>query len=69
MIGFASRIYATGREPRQPNEARSVEQAEAAAASIIGADEYDRMRAAGEALSDEQAQAIARAVLAGCHAP
>ena len=69
LIGFASRIYATGREPRQPNEARSVEQAEAAAASIIGADEYDRMRAAGEALSDEQAQAIARAVLAGCHAP
>ena len=69
LIGFASRIYATGREPRQPNEARSVEQAEAAAASILGAGGYDRMRAAGEALSDEQAQAITRAVLAERHAP
>ena len=64
LIGFASRIYATGREPRQPNEARSVEQAEAVVASIIGADEYDRMRAGGGTSSDEQAQAIARAVLA-----
>jgi hypothetical protein len=64
LIGFANRIYAAGKEPRQPNEARSMEQAEAAAASVLGADEYDRMRAAGEAMSDEQAQALARAVLA-----
>jgi hypothetical protein len=63
LIGFASRLYANGREPRQPNEARSVEQAEQAIVAIIGENERDRMRAAGEALSNEQAQAIARAVL------
>jgi hypothetical protein len=64
LVGFANRIYAAAKEPRQPNEARSMEQAETAAVSILGADEYDRMRAAGEVLSDEQAQALARAVLA-----
>ncbi|HKU84963.1 MAG TPA: winged helix-turn-helix domain-containing protein [Casimicrobiaceae bacterium] len=64
LLGFANRIYVAGKEPRQPNEARSAEQAEAAAMSILGADAYDRMRSAGEAMKDDQAQAIARAVLA-----
>ena len=63
LVGFANRIYAAGKEPRQPNEARSMEQAEAAAASILGADEHGRMRAAGEAMRDEEAQALARTVL------
>ena len=63
LVGFANRIYAAGKEPRQPNEARSIGQAEASAASILGAGEYGRMRAAGEAMSDEEAQALARTVL------
>jgi hypothetical protein len=40
-----------------------MEQAEAAATSILGTDEYDRMRSAGEAMSDEEARAIAQTVL------
>jgi predicted ATPase/DNA-binding winged helix-turn-helix (wHTH) protein len=63
LVGFANRIYAAGKEPRQPNEARSMEQAEAAATSILGTDEYHRIRSAGDAMSDEEARALARNVL------
>jgi hypothetical protein len=40
-----------------------MEQAEAAATSILGPDEYDRIRSAGDAMSDEEARALARNVL------
>ena len=64
LIGFASRLYTASQEPRQPNEARSMEQAEAVVASALDADEHARLRTAGEALTDEQAEALARTVLA-----
>src|SRR5207249_8954477 len=63
LIGFADRVYAANREPRQPNEALSVEQAEAAIAPNVDAPERARLLAAGEALSEAQAEALARAVL------
>jgi predicted ATPase/DNA-binding winged helix-turn-helix (wHTH) protein len=63
LIGFADRVYAADQEPRQPNEERSVEQAEAAIASTLDAQEHARLHAAGEALSEAQAEALARAVL------
>jgi tetratricopeptide (TPR) repeat protein len=63
FIGFADKVYAANQEPRQPNEARSVEQTEAAIASTLDTQEYARLRAAGEALSEAQAEALARAVL------
>jgi hypothetical protein len=63
LVGFANRVYAANREPRQPNEARSVEQAEATIASILETQEHARLRAVGEALSEAQAEALARAVL------
>jgi hypothetical protein len=63
LIGFADRVYAADQEPRQPNEARSVAQAEAAIAPTLDAQEHARLRAAGEDLSEAQAEALARAVL------
>jgi hypothetical protein len=63
LVGFANSIYAANREPRQPNEARSVEQAEATIASILETQEHARLRAVGETLSEAQAEALARAVL------
>ena len=41
-----------------------MEQAEAVVASALDADEHARLRTAGEALTDEQAEALARTVLA-----
>jgi hypothetical protein len=63
FVAFADKVYAAIQEPRQPNEARSVEQTKVAIASTLDAQEYARLRAAGEALSETHAEALARAVL------
>ncbi len=65
LLGFADAWYAAHGDERQPNEATLERRAAATIAAALGDDACAEARAAGRALGDADAQALAGAVV-GC---
>ncbi len=65
ILGFTDAWLAGSQERRQPNEAQLAQLAADAIDAALGQDEHARLRAHGAAMTKVDAEALARAVLAG----
>ena len=59
LLGYADKVHAVHGKSREVNEARSAQQAEAAARADLGDAEFERLKALGAALRHEEVAALA----------